>query len=104
MNIDGQLSRGRLKKSWMDCVNNDMRIKGVSMEMTMIEENGRRKHVVPTPLSGIGGKMMMILRQKMTPTFGASCKIWSDRVTRFDILANYHFYRYHHTSICPHEI
>jgi hypothetical protein len=32
MNIDGHSRRGRLKKRWIDCVKNDMRIK--SMEMT----------------------------------------------------------------------
>jgi hypothetical protein len=52
MNIDGHPSRGRLKKRWMDCVKVYMGIKGVGMKMT-IEENGRRKHVVPTPFSGI---------------------------------------------------
>jgi hypothetical protein len=32
-----------------------MRIKGVSMEMTNDRRDGRRKHVLLTPLSGIGG-------------------------------------------------
>jgi hypothetical protein len=34
MNVDGRLSRGLLKKRWMDCVKDDMIIKGVSMKMT----------------------------------------------------------------------
>jgi hypothetical protein len=34
MNVDRHPRRGRPKKRWMDCVNDDMRIKGVSMEMT----------------------------------------------------------------------
>jgi hypothetical protein len=34
MNVDGQPSRGRPKKRWMDYVKDDMRIKGVNMEMT----------------------------------------------------------------------
>jgi hypothetical protein len=43
MNVDGHPRRGRPKKRWMDCVKDDMRIKGVSIEMTrdreMEEEN-----------------------------------------------------------------
>jgi hypothetical protein len=34
MNVDGHPSRNLPKKRWMDCVKDDMRIKGVSMEMT----------------------------------------------------------------------
>jgi hypothetical protein len=34
MNVDGHPRSGRLKKIWMDCVKDDMRIKGVSMEIT----------------------------------------------------------------------
>jgi hypothetical protein len=55
MNVEGHPRRGRPKKRWMDYVKDDMRIKGVSMEMTsdgVIEQN-ERKHVVPTPLSRI---------------------------------------------------
>jgi hypothetical protein len=44
---------------WMDYVKDDMRIRRVNIEMKTdereMEENGRRKHVVPTPLSGIRG-------------------------------------------------
>jgi hypothetical protein len=38
----------------MDCVKHDMKIKGVSMGWRVIEENGKRKHDVPTLLSGQG--------------------------------------------------
>jgi hypothetical protein len=34
MNVDGHPRRGRPKKRWMDNMKDDMRIKGVSMEMT----------------------------------------------------------------------
>jgi hypothetical protein len=34
MNVDGQINRGRPKKRCMDCVKDDMRIKGMSMEIT----------------------------------------------------------------------
>jgi hypothetical protein len=33
MNVDGHPSGDRPKKRWMDCVKDDMRIKGVSMKM-----------------------------------------------------------------------
>jgi hypothetical protein len=52
MNVDGHHSRGRPRKRWMDSVKDDMKIKGVSMEMT----SDRRKDVVPTPHSGIRGR------------------------------------------------
>jgi hypothetical protein len=54
MIVDGLPSRGRPRKIWIG-VKDDMKIKGASMEMT-IEENGRRKHVVPTPHSKIRGR------------------------------------------------
>jgi hypothetical protein len=39
VNVDGHPNRDRPKKRWMDCVKDDMRIKGVSMAMT----SGRRE-------------------------------------------------------------
>jgi hypothetical protein len=56
MNVDGHPSRSRPRKRLMDCMKDDMKIKGVSMVRTRIEENGRRKHVLPTPHSGIRGR------------------------------------------------
>jgi hypothetical protein len=34
MNVDGHPRRGRPKKRWMDCVKDNMRINGVSIEMS----------------------------------------------------------------------
>jgi hypothetical protein len=39
MNVDGHPSRGRPRQRWMDFVEEDMKIKEVSMEMRMEEEN-----------------------------------------------------------------
>jgi hypothetical protein len=49
INVDEHPSRGGLKKRWKDCVKNDIRIKKMSMKM----KSDRRKHIVPTPFSGI---------------------------------------------------
>jgi hypothetical protein len=53
MNVDGHPSRPR--KRWMDCVKDDMKIKGVSEGRRVVEKKGRRKNV-QTPLSGIRGR------------------------------------------------
>jgi hypothetical protein len=45
----------RPKKRWMDCVKDDMRIKGVSMEMSDRRE-WKKKHGVPTTLTRIRGR------------------------------------------------
>jgi hypothetical protein len=54
MNVDGHPSRGRPKKRWMDCVKDDMRIKGVSMEMTSDRSEWKKKTCCSDP-SGIWG-------------------------------------------------
>jgi hypothetical protein len=43
MNVDGHSSRGRPKKRRMDYVKDDMRIKGVSMELTSDRREWKKK-------------------------------------------------------------
>jgi hypothetical protein len=43
MIVDRRPSRGRPKKRWMDCVKDDMRIKGVSMKMTSDRREWKKK-------------------------------------------------------------
>jgi hypothetical protein len=43
MNVDGHPSRGRPRKRWIDCVKDDMKIKGVSMEMTSDRREWNKK-------------------------------------------------------------
>jgi hypothetical protein len=43
MNVDGHPSKGRPKKRWMECVRDDIRIKGVSMEMTSHSREWKKK-------------------------------------------------------------
>jgi hypothetical protein len=54
INVDGH-PRGRPKKRWMVSVKDDMRIKGVSMEMTSDRREWKKKTCFVTPLSGIRG-------------------------------------------------
>jgi hypothetical protein len=49
MNVDGHPRRGRPKKRWMDCVKDDMRIKGVSMEMTSDRREWKKKTCCADP-------------------------------------------------------
>jgi hypothetical protein len=53
MNVDVHPSRGRPKKIWMDCVKDDMRIKGERMEITSDRREWKKNNGVPIPLSGI---------------------------------------------------
>jgi hypothetical protein len=43
MNVDGHPSRGQPRKRWMDCVKDEMKIKGVSMEMTSDRREWKKK-------------------------------------------------------------
>jgi hypothetical protein len=49
INVDGHTRRGRPKKRWMDCVKDDMRIKGVSMEMTSDRREWKKKTCCADP-------------------------------------------------------
>jgi hypothetical protein len=48
MNVDGHPRRGRPKKRWMDCVKDDMRIKGGSM-MTSDRREWKKKTCCADP-------------------------------------------------------
>jgi hypothetical protein len=49
MNVDGHPSRGRPGKRWMDCVKDEMKIKGVSMEMTSDRREWKKKTCCADP-------------------------------------------------------
>jgi hypothetical protein len=49
MNVDGHPNRGRLRKRWMECVKYDMKIKGVSMEMTSDRREWKKKTCCADP-------------------------------------------------------
>jgi hypothetical protein len=49
INVDGHPRRGRPTKRWMDCVKDDMRIKGVSMEMTSDRREWKKKTCCADP-------------------------------------------------------
>jgi hypothetical protein len=50
MIVDGHPRRGRHKKRWMDCVKDDMRIKGVSIEMTSDGRERKKKTCCADPI------------------------------------------------------
>jgi hypothetical protein len=43
MNVDGHPSRGRPRERWMDCVKDDMKTKGVTMEMMSDRREWKKK-------------------------------------------------------------
>jgi hypothetical protein len=54
VNVDGQSSRGRPNKRWMESVKDTIKIKGVSTEMTSNRRAWKKKTCCP--LSGIRGR------------------------------------------------
>jgi hypothetical protein len=49
VNVDGHPRRGRPKKRWMDCEKDDVRIKGVRMEMTSDRREWKKKTCCADP-------------------------------------------------------
>jgi hypothetical protein len=49
MNVDWHPRRGPPKKRWIDCVKDDMRIKGASMEMTSDRRELKKKTCYADP-------------------------------------------------------
>jgi hypothetical protein len=49
MKVDGHPSTGRLRKRWMDCVKDEIKIKGVSMEMTSDRREWQKKTCCADP-------------------------------------------------------
>jgi hypothetical protein len=49
VNVDENPRRGRPRKRWMDCVKDDMRIKGVSMELTSDRREWKKKRCFADP-------------------------------------------------------
>jgi hypothetical protein len=49
MNVDGHSSRCRSRKRWIDCVKDDMKIKGVSMETTTDRKEWKKKTCYADP-------------------------------------------------------
>jgi hypothetical protein len=43
INVDGDPRRGQPKKRWIDCVKDDMRLKGVSMEIASDRREWKKK-------------------------------------------------------------
>jgi hypothetical protein len=49
MNVDGHPVRVQPRKKWMDCVKNDLKIKGMSMEMTSDRREWKKKTCCADP-------------------------------------------------------
>jgi hypothetical protein len=49
IHVDGHPRRGRSKKRWMDCVKDDMRIKGMSIEMMSDRREWKKKTCCADP-------------------------------------------------------
>jgi hypothetical protein len=60
-NVDGHPSRGRSRKRWIGCVQHDMKIKGVSMEMTSDRREWKKKTCCADPIWWDKGMMMMMI-------------------------------------------
>jgi hypothetical protein len=49
INVDGHSSRGWLRNRWMDCVKDDMKIKGVNMEIANDRREWKKKTCCADP-------------------------------------------------------
>jgi hypothetical protein len=66
MNVVMHPRRGRPKKRWMDCVKDDMRMKGVNMEMSDRKEWKKKTYCADPTWWDKGMMMMRIFKIRIT--------------------------------------
>jgi hypothetical protein len=61
MNVNEHASRCRPRKRWMDCVKDNMKIKGLSMEMTSDRREWKKKTCADPTYWDMETTMMMMM-------------------------------------------